>query len=66
MNLIKSFWRREPVLFVASVIAIIDAGIGVAVAFGLQLNAVEVGAIGTLELAIGTFVQRSQVSPTTN
>jgi hypothetical protein len=50
---------REPVL----VYAVVQAAITLAVTFGLQLSAEQIGAILTASLAVLSFLVRSKVTP---
>jgi uncharacterized membrane protein YphA (DoxX/SURF4 family) len=62
-----SLLDREPVAVINAVIGTIEAGIALAVAFGLMLNPAQVGAIMAFVVAIGTllriFLVRPQVTP---
>lgn len=57
--MIKNLWTREP----TAVIATAQTIIALAVAFGLSLSAVQVGAIVAVMTSIGGLVIRSQVVP---
>ena len=52
-------WNREPV----AVVALIEAVVILAVAFGVDLSAEQMAAIMAVVVAFGAVVQRSQVSP---
>ena len=53
------WWQREPVMFMA----IVQSGLAVMTAFGLELDAKEIGAIMAFSAAVFGFVARSQVTP---
>jgi hypothetical protein len=52
--------RKEPVLFQG----LLQAGLGVAVAFGLHLSPLQIGAVLGLAAAILSFITRQLVTPT--
>lgn len=67
MNYLSNLWAKEPAMVVGTVVVILDAGLAIAVAYGVHVpDAVKVqidvigGAIITL-LGAGTI--RSQVTP---
>lgn len=55
-----SWWNREPVLL----LGVVQAGLTLAVCFGLNLTQEQIGEILTFTTALTTWVARSQVSPT--
>lgn len=59
--------KREPLLAINVTVGIIEAGIALALPFGLRLNAEQTGAVMALVIAIGTIVAtvlaRSRVTP---
>ena len=57
--LVKGFWDREPVYF----IAVVQAAIALVVAFGLNLSAGQITAILAFVAALLSFLTRSRVSP---
>ena len=57
----KSLWNREP----AAILAALQAIIAVAVSFGLDLSAEQVGGILAATAAVLGLVTRSRVTPTT-
>jgi hypothetical protein len=63
----KSTFEREPVAFMNALTGLIEAGIALAVAFGIGLNSTQTGAIMAFVVAIGVFarvlVVRGQVTP---
>ena len=56
----KSLWNREP----AAILAALQAIIAVAVSFGLDLSAEQVGGILAATAAVLGLITRSKVSPT--
>ncbi len=52
-------WNREPVLFMA----VVQAAIALALAFGLHLTTEQVGAILALAAALLGLITRTQVTP---
>ena len=58
---------REPVAFINALVAVIEAGIALLVAFGLDLSLQETGAIMAFVFAMATLIQtywaRSLVTP---
>ena len=56
-----NLWGREP----AMVVALVQAVIVLAVAFGLKLEPEQIGAILALTAIVLGLITRSQVSPTT-
>jgi hypothetical protein len=52
-------WRTEPAL----VLGLLQAGIALAVSFGLHLSPAQVGAITAVTAALLSVVTRSQVTP---
>ncbi len=59
--------KREPLAIVNAVITVIEAGLALLVAFGLDLTPGQVGAVMAFVVAlgglIGTFIVRSRVTP---
>ena len=55
----KSLWNREP----AAILAALQAIIAVAVSFGLDLSAEQVGGILAATAAVLGLITRSKVSP---
>ena len=60
MNSLQSFWNREPAL----TMGLVQAGIILAVSFGLKLSPEQTGAILAFSAALLAWVTRSQVTPT--
>jgi len=58
--MLKTFWQREPVLFMT----LIQATLGMLLAFGVTLTPQQIGAIMTFAAAVIGFIIRSQVTPT--
>jgi len=58
MKTFKDLWVKEPTM----VIAVIETVIALAVAFGLQISATQIGAILAVLTAVGGLAIRSQVS----
>lgn len=59
-----SYFKGEPVAFiVGGVYAIIQAGLMLAISFGLHLTAPQVIALNSFVLAVLVFAARGQVSP---
>ena len=56
----KSLWSREP----AAIIGAVQAVIALAITFGLELSAEQVGGILAALAAVLGLITRSQVSPT--
>lgn len=54
-----TIWNREPV----AIVALVEALVILAVAFGLDLSVEQMAAIMALVVAAGANVQRSHVSP---
>lgn len=52
-------WGREPVAF----LGVVNAGIALAVGFGVKLSPPQVGLINAFAAAVLALVARSQVSP---
>lgn len=57
-----NYVRREPV----AIVALVEAVIVLAVAFGLQITAEQMAAVMAVVVIGGGIVARSQVSPTTD
>lgn len=55
-----SLWGREPVMFMA----VVQAGLALGLAFGVNLSVEQQGAILAFMAAVLGFVVRSQVTPT--
>ncbi len=55
----NTIFDREPVMFMA----VIQAGIALAVSFGLNLDGVQTGAIMAFSAAVLGFIARSKVTP---
>lgn len=55
----RRWWHREPVL----TLAVVQAAIGLATAFGLDLDAEQVGAIMVFTAALLGWVARERVTP---
>lgn len=55
----RHLWAREPVL----TLAVVQATIGLATAFGADLTAEQVGAIMALSAAVLGWVARERVTP---
>lgn len=56
---VRRWWQREPVLS----LALLQAAIGVATAFGLDLTAEQVGAVMAFSAAALGWLAREQVTP---
>lgn len=56
----NSIWNREPVML----LSVVQAGIILAVSFGVNLTEQQTGAILTLSSVLLGLVTRSQVTPT--
>jgi hypothetical protein len=56
---LNNVWNREP----AMILALINAGIALAVSFGLNLSNEQIGAIMAFTSAMLGLLTRSQVSP---
>lgn len=54
-----TLWNREPVMF----LAVLQAAVALAMAFGLKLSATEIGAIMAFTAAVLGLITRSQVVP---
>ena len=59
MSNIENLWGREP----AMVLALVQAGIALAVSFGLKLEPEQIGAIVTLSAIILGLITRTKVTP---
>ena len=53
------WWQREPVMFMA----VVQSGLALVTAFGLNLSGDQIGAIMAFSSAVFGFIARSQVSP---
>jgi hypothetical protein len=66
----RGFFAQEPVLVVNAVTAVIEAGIALAIAFGLPITTAQFGAVMTFVIAVGAMIQvlivRAQVTPLAN
>lgn len=56
----KSLWSREP----AAILGALQAVIALAISFGLELSAEQVGAVVAATAAVLALITRSQVTPT--
>ena len=65
-----SIFQREPAVLINAIIAVVEAGITMLVAFGLQLEPAQQGAIMTFVITVGallsTVLIRSRVTPLTD
>ena len=57
----KTLWGREPVAF----IGVLNAGIALAVGFGVKLTPAQVGLVNAFATAVLALIARSQVTPVT-
>lgn len=63
MKLIDFILGREPVATATGIAAIVTAGLGVAAAFGLDITAEQIAAVGALAAAVAGWAARRVVSP---
>ena len=59
--------KREPVAIITAIVAVIEAGIALILAFGIQLTNEQIGAIFAFVAAVGGVIEiliiRPQVTP---
>ena len=60
MNNVTTLWNREPAIIIGAVTAMISLAVG----FGLDITAEQVGLITAAVTAVLSLITRSQVTPT--
>lgn len=64
MRILEWIVGREPVATATGIAAVVTAGLGVAAAFGLDITAEQIAAVGALAAALAGWAARPAVTPT--